>query len=99
MKAIKTLAVVALGTLAAGTAHAKFAPVATSCKDEIAKHCADKSLKKREIRNCLEAVKAQVSPACKTALETTGKGQGAGMGGMSGMQGMSGMSGMAGDKK
>ena len=56
-------------------------PVATACESDIAKHCAGKSHAGREIRTCLEANKAKVTAACKTALETTGGGQGKGPGG------------------
>lgn len=55
-------------------------PVAVSCNDDIAKLCAGKSHEGREARTCLEANKDKVSPACKTALETTGGGQGKGQG-------------------
>lgn len=71
-------------------------PVAVACKDDIAKHCAGKEHGAGDVRKCLEAKKAEVSPACKTALSTTGPGKG--MGGMGGMGGMSGqgMGGMGG---
>lgn len=50
-------------------------PVITQCKDDIAKFCAGKS-HDGEVRACLEAKKAEVTAACKTALDTTGGGQG-----------------------
>ena len=50
-------------------------PVITQCKDDIAKFCAGKS-HDGEVRACLEAKKAEVTVACKTALDTTGGGQG-----------------------
>lgn len=53
-------------------------PVAAQCNDDIAKFCADKSHGGGDVRACLTAKKADVSPACKTALETTGPGSGAG---------------------
>ncbi len=53
-------------------------PVATACSDDIAKLCAGKSHENRETRTCLEANKAKVSAACKTALDTTGGGRGKG---------------------
>jgi len=50
-------------------------PVITQCKDDIAKFCAGKS-HDGEVRACLEAKKTVVTAACKTALDTTGGGQG-----------------------
>lgn len=49
-------------------------PVITQCQDDIAKFCAGKS-HNGEVRTCLEAKKAEVTAACKTALDTTGGGQ------------------------
>lgn len=51
-------------------------PVASECKDDIAKFCAGKAHEGREVRTCLEGKKAEVSAACRKALETTGGGQG-----------------------
>ncbi len=53
-------------------------PVAAQCKDDIAKFCADKSHGGGDVRACLAAKTADVSPACKTALDTTGPGSGVG---------------------
>ena len=50
-------------------------PVITQCKGDIAKHCAGKS-HDGEVRACLESKKAEVTQACKTALESTGGGKG-----------------------
>lgn len=50
-------------------------PVIAQCKDDIAKFCAGKS-HDGEVRACLEGKKAQVTAACKTALDTTGGGKG-----------------------
>ena len=50
-------------------------PVITQCKDDIAKFCAGKS-HDGEVRTCLESKKAEVTAACKTALDTTGGGKG-----------------------
>ncbi len=50
-------------------------PVITQCKDDIAKYCAGKA-HDGSARACLEANKANVSAACKTALDTTGGGKG-----------------------
>ena len=51
-------------------------PVASACAEDIAKLCAGKSHANREARVCLEANKAKVSAACKTALDSTGGGKG-----------------------
>ena len=69
-------------TLAGGAAFAQQGqgPVASACNDDIAKLCAGKSHENREARTCLDAKKDKVSAACKTALETTGGGQGKGDG-------------------
>lgn len=55
-------------------------PVATACKPDIEKFCAGKPHGGAEVRTCLEAKKSEVSPACKTALDTTGSGKGMGPG-------------------
>lgn len=54
--------------------------MASACNDDIAKLCAGKTHENREARTCIEANKDKVSAACKTALETTGGGQGKGAG-------------------
>ncbi|MEZ5817390.1 MAG: cysteine rich repeat-containing protein [Hyphomicrobiaceae bacterium] len=70
----------ALALAVSGTvALAQSGPVATACKDDIAKLCAGKK-HNGEVRSCLEANKAKVAAACKTALDTTGPGKGAGKG-------------------
>ncbi len=53
-------------------------PVITECKDDIAKYCAGKPHEPGDggVRACLEAKKAEVTAACKTALDTTGGGLG-----------------------
>jgi Cysteine rich repeat len=53
-------------------------PVITQCKDDIAKFCAARQHQQDEVRACLEAKKTEVTAACKTALETTGRGRQAG---------------------
>lgn len=53
-------------------------PVAAQCSDDIAKFCADKSHGGGDVRACLVTKKAEVSAACKAALDTTGPGSGAG---------------------
>ncbi len=55
-------------------------PVSTACASDMTKFCAGKSHENREMRTCLEANKAKVSAACKTALDTTGPGKGQGKG-------------------
>lgn len=57
------------------SARAQKGPVASACKDEIAKFCADKQHGQGQIRACLEGHKDQASAACKTALDTTGPGK------------------------
>lgn len=54
--------------------------VATSCKAEIEKYCADKEHGSGDVRACLNSKKEQLSDACKQALETTGPGKGKGQG-------------------
>lgn len=70
----------ALLAVSAAGAAAQQGPVATACKDDIAKLCAGKSHQNREVRNCLEQNKDKVTAACKTALDTTGPGKGMGKG-------------------
>lgn len=86
MRITSRLAIAAAAAALATPALAQQGPVATACKDDIAKLCAGKSHQNREVRSCLEASKDKVSAACKTALDTTGGGRGMkGMGGMGGM--------------
>ncbi len=58
---------------------APLGPVATACKDDIAKLCAGKP-HDGEVRACLESQKDKVTESCRHALETTGGGHGKGMG-------------------
>jgi len=51
-------------------------PVATLCKEDIAKYCADASHGAGQVRGCLEQHRAQLSAACTKALDTTGPGRG-----------------------
>ena len=76
MKTIATFtaALVLSAALATG-AKAQQGPVAVACKDDIPKYCAGKEHGQGEVRACLEANKEKVSPACKTALDTTGGGR------------------------
>ncbi|VTZ25282.1 conserved hypothetical protein [Methylocella tundrae] len=80
MRLIHTIAVSALTIAASITiASAQTGPVATACKDDIAKLCAGKA-HDGEVRICLETNYDRVSAACKTALDTTGGGHGKGLG-------------------
>lgn len=80
MDALKRIIVAVITTLAATSAFAQDGPVATACKDDIPKYCAGKEHGQGEVRACLVANKDKVSAACKTALDTTGPGQGTGQG-------------------
>ena len=51
-------------------------PVATECKEDIAKHCAGIPHEGGAVRACLEGKKTEVTQACRMALETTGPGRG-----------------------
>ncbi len=62
----------------ANGALAQTGPVATACKDEIVKFCADKPHRNRAVRRCLEANKEKLGAACGQTLESTGRGQGRG---------------------
>jgi len=78
MKTIYTLSASTLAILASiGIAAAQTGPVATACKDDIAKLCAGKA-HDGEARICLETNYDKVSAACKRALDTTGGGRGRG---------------------
>lgn len=79
LAAATCLAVAALTTSAAAQGQGQ-GPVATACKDEIATFCAGLEHGQGAVRKCLESNKEKVSPACKTALETTGPGTGMGGG-------------------
>jgi len=66
-----------LAALVSGFALAQGAgPVATLCKDDIAKYCTDASHGAGQVRGCLEEHRAQLSAACVKALDTTGRGRG-----------------------
>lgn len=80
MKLINTIVASAL-VLAASIngASAQTGPVATACKDDIAKLCAGKA-HDGEVRICLETNYDKVAAACKAALDTTGGGRGKGLG-------------------
>ncbi|MCB1510824.1 MAG: cysteine rich repeat-containing protein [Hyphomicrobiaceae bacterium] len=74
----RTLISAAGVVLLSGAALAQSGPVATACKADIAKLCAGKGHGQGQTRACLEANKSKVSAACKTALDSTGGGQGRG---------------------
>jgi len=78
MKCLERFSISALALVGSITvAIAQTGPVATACKDDIAKLCAGKA-HDGEIRICLETNYDKVSAACKTALDTTGGGRGRG---------------------
>ncbi len=73
------MAVAALAAAMAGSVLAQgvgTGPVATACKADIAKYCADASHGAGQVRTCLEQHRAQLSAACTQALDTTGGGKG-----------------------
>jgi cysteine rich repeat protein len=77
MKILKALTIAAISLVgSAAMAAAQSGPVATACKNDIPKYCAGKEHGQGEVRACLEANRDKVSPDCKTALDTTGPGQG-----------------------
>ena len=80
MKLINTIVASALVLPASiAGASAQTGPVATACKDDIAKLCAGKA-HDGEVRICLETNYDKVAAACKAALDTTGGGRGKGLG-------------------
>lgn len=84
-RAITAIAVMLTMSGAALAQGAGQGPVGQSCSGDIAKLCAGKEHGGGAVRACLEANKAKLSAACKSALENTGPGRG--MGGMGGMGG------------
>jgi hypothetical protein len=75
-----TSIVILVSTMASiGTATAQTGPVATQCKEDIAKYCASET-HDGGIRSCLQNHYDKVTAACQQALDTTGGGQGKGMG-------------------
>ncbi len=78
------IALIAVVTLTAGLAFASSAfaqrpapgsgPVAAACQDDIQKLCRGLEHGRGAVRACLETNKAKVSPACASALESTGGG-------------------------
>ena len=64
---------IALPAMAQGTGTG---PVGRQCAEDIKKYCAGMQHGSGEIRACLEGKKAEVSAACKEALDTTGPGKG-----------------------
>ncbi|MBL8589032.1 MAG: hypothetical protein JNK46_10935 [Methylobacteriaceae bacterium] len=71
-------------TLAAGVAYAQRGPakgpVALHCNNDIVALCpgathTPQSRRRGDARACLERNIAKVSPACRTALQTTGRGR------------------------
>jgi hypothetical protein len=84
MNSFIRFALAAIVAIALGSAYAQppgkgpgQGPVITQCKEDIAKFCAGKQ-HQGEVRACLEAKQAEVTRACKTALDTTRRGRQAG---------------------
>lgn len=80
MNKIAILIIAASTSIAIVGASAQTGPVAEACNEDMAKYCADKSHGSGEMRACLDENIDKVTEACKTALETTGGGQGQGLG-------------------
>lgn len=76
----KLLLAAMFGAFTLSPACAQDGPVATACKDDLAKYCAGKPHAGREARTCLDENKSKVSDACKAALDSTGGGHGQGKG-------------------
>ena len=74
---LKLFAYIMLSWLVAQNVYAQGnnGPVASNCKKEIRRFCADKSHLRGEVRLCLEENKTNLSKSCRKALETTGKGR------------------------
>lgn len=75
---VSVIVAIAAGCATGGIATAQQGPVAKACAVEMAELCAGKQHVRREMRNCLEANIQKVTPACRSALETTGPGKGQG---------------------
>lgn len=75
MKAM-TMTVAAAAFAVIASAQAQTGPVATQCAADIAKYCANLTHAGGAVRACLEEQASKVSPECRTALETTGRGRG-----------------------
>jgi hypothetical protein len=80
MKKLALAIIAAAASIAITGASAQNGPVAEACNEDIAQYCADKAHGSGELRACLEENIDKVTAACKTALETTGGGQGQGLG-------------------
>jgi hypothetical protein len=75
-KAMKMAIMIAVTAGIASTASAQGnGPVIKQCADEIKKLCAGKS-HDGSVRACLEENRSQLTTKCKSALDTTGGGQG-----------------------
>jgi hypothetical protein len=77
IKCVGVVSVLVLSVLST-VASAQTGPVATGCKEDIAKLCQGKP-HDGEVRICLETNYDKVSSACKKALDTTGGGRGQGL--------------------
>lgn len=76
---MRSISAIGIATLILGAsmtgAFAQRGPVATACKADIPKFCADLKHGRGEIRNCLQSNYKEVSAGCKHALDTTGGGR------------------------
>jgi hypothetical protein len=73
LAAIASMAVgAALAQPATGTPGTGIGPVATACKDDIAKYCPNEEHGQGEVRRCLQQHHDEVSEACRNALDNTG---------------------------
>jgi hypothetical protein len=71
------LALAALSTFGVvEPAMAQHERIATACKEDIAKYCADKRRGTGEVLTCLKANKDKISQRCKNALQYTGPARG-----------------------
>jgi hypothetical protein len=77
MNTRKIVCFVAAMLFAGGTAWAQRGKglVAQKCATEIEKFCPGKMHVRRAVRTCLEQNRDQLSPECKSALDTTGGGR------------------------
>jgi hypothetical protein len=53
-----------------------YGPVASACKNEIAKYCSKLKHGRGEVRACLNKNRSKVSRECRYALDNTGGGRG-----------------------
>ena len=73
MKPVVVLACAVALIVAAGPAFA-VGPVHKACEADMARLCPDAPREHGKTRDCMEAQKDKLSPACKAALESTPRG-------------------------